>query len=235
VAIKGKSRKRSKPKAAALPPRRAIGARKTPFAFRRDVKRVVVITLAVLSLLGGLRVWQNDSRSESLKKFYTLLNRAQAPFIPHFTADSPTSFDKNVQAFSAGQIGGGAMIGLATVWEKDFRDAEAKMAKLKAPNPVAKDAQELMQLGIDSYVGVVRLYNLAGQIRQLADAEKDPKQKKLLNDKSLVTAQQADELRKQRADEIYKRGATELNELLIRYGVLKRQTQQQQQSTTPTQ
>jgi len=232
VAIKGKSRKRSKPRRVALPPRPAIGARKTPPAFRRDVKRAVVITLSVLSLLGGLRVWQNDSRSESLKKFNQRLAQAQSTFIAHFSPNAPTAFDKNIDAFTQGQIGGGAMIALATLWEKDFRDTENKVAKLKAPNPVAKDAQELIQQGIDGYVGVVRLFNLAGQIRQIADAEKDPAQKQLLLDKVKVTMQQADEWRKQRADVIYTRGAKRLSELNIQYGIEKPQPQS---STSTTQ
>jgi hypothetical protein len=232
VAIKGKSRKRSKPKAAPRPPRPAIGSRKTPLQFRRDVKRALVITLAVLSLLGGLRVWQNVSRGDALKQFNRKLALAQTSFIQHFAPNAPANFDKNITAFTGGQIGGGAMIALATLWEKDFRATEGKVEKLKAPNPVAEDARWLIQQGIDGYVGVVRLFNLAGQWRQLADAEKDPKQKQLLIDKVKVLMQHADEWRKQRADVIYTRGAQKLSELNIAYGIEKPQTQstnQQQQ------
>jgi hypothetical protein len=232
VAIKGKSRKRSKPKGVALPPRPAIGTRKTPLQFRRDVKRALVITLAILSLLGGLRVWQNHSRAESLTAFNKKLAASQSSFIQHFAQTAPAAFDKNVTAFTGGQIGGGAMIALATLWEKDFRATEDKVAKLKAPNAVAEDARWLIQQGIDGYVGVVRLFNLAGQYRELADREKDPKLKQELLDKVKVIMQHADEWRKQRADVIYTRGATKLSELNIEYGIEKRQTQN---STTPTQ
>lgn len=234
MAIKGKSRKRSRPKAPPRPPRPAIGARKTPLPFRRDVKRAVVIVLAIASLLGGLRVWQNVSRADALKQFNRKLAQAQTSFIQHFSPDAPASFDKNIQAFTAGQIGGGAMIALATLWEQDFRAAEDKVAKLKAPNKVAEDSRVLIQQGIDGYVGVVRLFNLAGQVSQIAAVEKDPKQKQLLNDKVKVLMQHADEWRKQRADKIYTLGAQKLSELNIDYGIEKRQapssnTQQQQQ------
>jgi hypothetical protein len=229
VAIKGKSRKRSRPKAPPRPPRPAIGARKTPLAFRRDVKRAVVIVLAIASLLGGLRVWQNVSRADALKLFNRKLAQAQTSFIQHFAPDAPASFDKNIQAFTAGQIGGGVMIALATLWEKDFRATEDKVAKLKAPNKVAEDARVLIMQGIDGYVGVVRLFNLAGQVSQIAAVEKDPKQKLLLNDKVKVLMQHADEWRKQRADKIYTLGAQKLSELNIEYGIEKPQSTQQQQ------
>lgn len=232
MAIKGKSRKRSKPKGVALPPRPAIGTRKIPLQFRRDVKRALVITLTILSLLGGLRVWQNHSRSEALKAFNTKLGAAQSSFIQHFAETAPASFDKNVTAFTGGQIGGSAMIALATLWEKDFRATEDKVVKLKAPNKVAEDARWLIQQGIDGYIGVVRLFNLAGQSRELADREKDPKLKQDLLDKVKVIMQHADEWRKQRADIIYTRGANKLNDLLIEYGIVKRPTQN---TTTPTQ
>jgi hypothetical protein len=223
VAIKGKSRKRSRPKAPPRPPRPAMGGRKTPLPFRRDVKRAVVIVLAIASLLGGLRVWQNVSRADELKKFNTKLAQAQTSFIQHFAPNAPASFDKNIQAFTEGQLGGGAMIALATLWEKDFRATEDKVTKLKAPNKVAEDARWLIQQGIDGYLGVVRLFNAAGQVRQIADVEKDPKQKTLLLDKVKVLMQHADEWRKQRADVIYTRGAQKLSELNIDYGIEKRQ------------
>jgi len=230
VAIKGKSRKRSKPKPPALPPRPAISSRKTPLPFRRNVKRSAVILLAILAFVGGLRVWQNVSRADALKDFNKKLNVAQSKFIVHFTQGSPTAFDQNVQAFTQGQIGGAAFITLAALWEKDFSASADRIGKLKAPNRVAEDAKFLMQQGLEGYVGVTRLYNLAGQLKQLADLEKDPKLKQQWNDKVQVTLQQADEWRKQRADVIYTRGATKLTDLNIQYGIAKPQP-----SSTPAQ
>ena len=229
MAIKGKSRKRSKPKPPALPPRPAIGARKTPLAFRKNVKRTAVIVLALLAFLGGLRVWQNVARADALRKFNQDLSTAQSKFIAHFAPNAPSSFDQNLQAFTQGQIGGSAIIALATLWETDFRSGLEEVSKIKPPNPVAEDAQFLIEQGIDGYIGVVRLLNLAGQVKLLADAEKDPKQKQQLNDKVQVTLQQADEWRKQRADVIYTRGAKKLDDLNVQYGITKRQSQQQQQ------
>jgi hypothetical protein len=219
VAIKGKSRKRSKARGPALPPRPAVGARKTPLPLRREVKRAVVITLTVLAFLGGLRVWQNDSRADALEKFNIKLASAQTKMLQHFSEQAPAAFDKNVQAFTQGTIRGGGMIALAELWEKDFNATKAAVTKLKAPNAVAKDAKFLIEQGIDGYIGVVRLFNLAGQVRNLADSEKDAKQKELLLQKVQVIMQHADEFRKQRADKLYTEGATKLTALNKEYGV----------------
>lgn len=219
MAIKGKSRKRSKPKGTALPPRPAVGARKTPLPLRREVKRAAVIVLAVLALLGGLRVWQNVSRAEALKRFNVRMSAAQGSLIKHFAPEAPAAFDKNITAFTQGTIGGGPMIALAELWEKDFRASKAAVEKTKAPNVVATDAKFLIEQGIDGYIGVVRLYNLAGQVRLLSDVEKDAKQKQLLRDKVQVILVQADEWRKQRADVLYTRGAKLLSDLNVRYGI----------------
>jgi hypothetical protein len=231
LAIKGKSRKRSRPKAPALPPRPTVSSRKTRLVFRRDVKRGVVIVLAVLALLGGLRVWENDSRSSALRTFNQKLALAQSKFLSYFAQSSPASVDQNVSAFTQGTIGGGAFITLADLWEKDFTAAEQKVAKLKAPNPLAEEAKFLMQQGINGYVGVVRLYNLAGQLKLVADSEKDAAQKKILNDKIQVLLEHADQWRKQRADILYARGATNLTALNIRYGIEKKQPPAGSQNT----
>jgi hypothetical protein len=219
VAIKGKSRKRSKPRGTALPPRPAVGARKTALPLRKEVKRAAVIVLAVLAFLGGLRVWQNVSRADALEKFNERMATAQGALIKHFAPEAPAAFDKNVTAFTQGTIGGTPMIALAGLWEKDFRASQTAVEKLKAPNKVAEDAKFLIEQGISGYIGVVRLFNLAGQIRQLSDVEKDAKQKQLLKDKVQVILVQADELRKQRADVLYTRGAKLLSDLNIQYGI----------------
>jgi hypothetical protein len=206
-----------------------VGARKTPLPFRRDVKRVVVAVLAILAFLGGLRVWQNVSRADALKKFNVKMADAQRPLIRHFAPDAAASFDKNVTAFTQGQLGGAGIIALAELWEKDFRSAKTAADKIKAPNKVAEDAKFLILQGIDGYVGVARLYNLAGQVRLLSDAEKDAKQKQLLQDKVQVILTQAEEWRKQRADIVYTRGAKLLSDLNIQYGIEQRPSTADQQ------
>ena len=226
MAIKGKSRKRSRPRGSALPPKPAVGARKTPLPYRRDVKRAAVIVLAVAALLGGLRVWQNDSRFKGLRKYNAAITLAQETFIRHLQPNSPSGFDENIKAFTEGRIGGPAIIALATLWEKDFKAAEDKVRKLKAPHRIASDSEFMIAQGISGYVAVTRLLNVAGQVRQLADAEKDKRQKDALLQKVQVILQHADEWRKQRADVIYTRGATKLRELNIEYGLEQRQPQQ---------
>ena len=223
MAIKGKSRKRSKTRGPALPPRPAIGSRKAPLPLRRDVKRTMVVVLAALALLGGLRVWQNVSRADALKAFNKKMAAGQAGLIKHFSPDAPVAFDKNVTAFTQGQLGGKAFIAIAEVWEKDFRTSKAAVEKVKAPNEVAEEARFLILQGIDGYIGVVRLYNLAGQVRDLSNTEKDATQKQALLDKVQVILTQAEEWRKQRADIVYTHGAQALSCLNIRYGVEKAQ------------
>jgi hypothetical protein len=226
VAIKGKSRKRSKARGPALPPKPALGARKQPLPMRNDVKRAVVILLAVLAFLGGLRVWQNDARADAVNEYRLKLARAEEPFLVHLRQDAPTNFDTNIQAFTSGQVPAQNFLTLSAQWEKDFKATVDAIKKLKTPNKVVADAQNLIALAIDEYVGVARLYNLAAQIKQLADAEKDAKKKQVLAAKVQVTLQHADEWRKQRADEVFRAGATMLNDLLLRYHVIEPQPAQ---------
>jgi len=231
LAIKGKSRKRSRAKAPALPPRPAIGSRKTPLPLRRDVKRAVVIVLAVLAFLGGLRVWQNVSRSDALREYDRKLTTAQNQFIGHFSPGVPTNVDQNVQAFTSGQLGATMFIALANQWETDFRASADAVGKLKTPNDVIADGQFLIQQSITSYVEVARLWNLAGQLRQIADAEKDKKKKSALNDRVQVLMIEADGLRKQHADLLYQQGAKKITDLNVEYGLQKAPSS----SSTPSQ
>ncbi len=221
MAIKGKSRRRSKARGPALPPKPAVGARKTPLPMRKDMKRAAVIVLAVLAVLGGLRVWQNVAHADSLRAYSLKLSRAQEPLLAHLQQGSPTEFKPNVDKFSSGSITAQQFITLTDTWEKDFRKAVTAVQKLKAPGKVEERAQKLMADGLDGYVGVARLYNLAGQIKLLADAEKDAKQKQQLTEKVQVIVQHAQEWN-QRADTVYSVGSSELNELRIEYGLAPR-------------
>jgi hypothetical protein len=229
VAIKGKSRKRSKPKPPALPPKPTVSSRKTPLPLRRNVKRAAVIVLAVLAFMGGLRVWQNVSRSDSLRSYDKRISSAQTVFIRYFTPNAPSGVDQNVQSFTSGQLSAESFRKLTELWETDFRAASTAIGKLKPPNKVVEDSQFLIQQGVDGYVRVVRLWNLAAQLRGLADAEKDVKKKKVLNDKVQVVLLQADDVRKGTAESLYARGATKLSDLNVEWGLQKKQDTQQQQ------
>ncbi len=226
MAIKGKSRKRSRSRGPALPPKPAVGARKQPLAARKEVKRAVVIFLAILAFLGGLRVWQNDARADAVNEYRLKLARAQEPFLAHLRQDAPTNFDARIQAFTSGQAPAQEFLALSALWEKDFKRSVEAIRKLKTPNDVVAEAQNLIALAIDEFVGVARLYNLAGQLKQLADAEKDKKKKEKLNQKVQVTLQHADEWRRQRAEEVFRAGATKLNDLLLRYHLVEPQPAQ---------
>lgn len=216
MAIKGK--KRPRPRGQALPPRPTVPARRTPLGQRRSVKRALVIVLSLLSLLGGLRVWQNVSRSDAVREFNKKLISAQEPLINHLRPESFTNVQTNLDAFTKGQVSGKQFLDLSALWETDFGKAKDAMDALKAPNEVAKQTQELMVEGLDGYVGVARLYNVAAQLKQNAEAEKDVAKKKLWDDKVQVVLQHALEWR-QRADRVYTIGQTMFDDLKDRYGV----------------
>lgn len=223
MAIKGKSRRRSKTKGPALAPKPTISPRRTPLAQRRSVKRAAVIALAVGSILGGLRLWQNVERSDALQTYDRALLRAQAPLLQHLGEGSLTNLQQTVQQFTPSdarqrQIDGKRFREVAELWEKDFKAAKEAVEKLKPPNKVAEDAQFLIVQGLDGYVGLVRLYNLAGQVRALAEAEKVAATKSKLEDQVQVLLQHATEWRG-RADAVYNRGRALLDDLKVRYGI----------------
>lgn len=222
MAIKGK--KRSRPRGPARPPRPTVSARKTPLALRREVKRAVLITLSLLALLGGLRVWQNVSRSDAVREFNVKLRTAQVSLLQHLDPSGLTNLSTSVERFTKGELPAKDMLELSTAWEKDFRTAVDEVKKLKAPNDLAADAQDLMAKGLDGYVGLARLYNLAAQLRQLADGTTDAKLKTELNNKVQVTLQHATEW-KTRSDEVYGTGSTLFDDLKDRYGVEKKPEQ----------
>ena len=222
MAIKGKSRKgRSKARAPAQGPRPTMTVRRTPVPLRRDVKRAVVIALTIASLVGGLRVWENVSRSDSLRAFNRKLSAAEQGLIKHLLQTSPTNVDQNVDGFTKGTVSVAQFDALTKTWETDFTASEDKLKKLKAPNQVAADALKIMIEGIDGYVGFARLYNVAAQIRSVEDGTKDPKVKKAIEDRVLVVLQHAKEWR-DRADRVYTIGNTMFTDLKIRYGVEKK-------------
>lgn len=218
MAIKGK--KRPKPRGQALPPRPTITARKTPLAMRRSVKTAAVITLSVLALLGGLRVWQNISRSDAVKDFNADLIAAQEPLLGHLRQDSLTNVQTSLDQFQQGKMAGKQFLDLSAIWETDFKKAKDNVDKLAAPNDVAEQAQDLIGQGLDGYIGVARLYNVAAQMQQNAEAEKDAAKKELWSDKVQVMLQHALEWR-QRADGVYTTGQCELDLLKDRYDIEK--------------
>ena len=216
MAIKGK--KRPRPRGQALPPRPTVPVRRTPLGQRREVKRALVIVLSLLSLLGGLRVWQNVSRSDAVREYNKKLLSAQEPLIMHLRQDSLTNVQANLDQFQKGQLEGKKFLDLSALWETDFGKAKDAVDTLKPPNEVTKQAQDLIVEGLDGYVGVARLYNVAAQLKQNAEAEKDAAKKKLWDDKIQVILQHALEWR-QRADRVYTIGQTMFDDLKDRYGV----------------
>jgi hypothetical protein len=216
VAIKGKNRPKSRGQA--LPPRPTVSARKTPLAARRNVKYTALITLAVLAMLGGLRVWQNVSRADAVRDFNGDLIAAQEPLLGHLRQDSLTNVQTSLEQFQQGQMPGKQFLDLSAIWEADFKKAKENVDGLKPPNDVAEESQKLIVEGLDGYIGVARLYNVAAQMKQNAEAEKDAAKQKLWNDKVQVMLQHALEFR-QRADRVYTIGQGKFDDLKDRYSV----------------
>ena len=226
MAIKGKSRKRSKSKAPALPPRPAYTVRKTPIVLRRDVKRAAVIVLAILAFLGGTRVWVNVSRSDSLRDYDKKLTTAQTQFIQYFSPQVQANVDTNLQNFQQGKLAAAMFLSQAQTWQKDFTAAATAVGKLKPPNKVVREAQFLLQQGIAGYARVAGLWQIAAQLKQSADATKDKTIKQAYIDKEQSVLLQADDARRQGADLFYSRGAKQLTDLNIEWGLQKPQPAQ---------
>ena len=216
MAIKGK--KRPRPRGQALPPRPSIPPRRVPLGKRRAVKRTAVIVLSVLAMLGGLRVWQNVTRADAVRVFNGRLLTAQEPLLSHLRQDSLTNVQTSLDQFQKGQMPGKQFLDLATRWETDFKTAKEGVEALDAPNEVSADAQKLIVQGLDGYVGVARMYNVAAQLKQNAEAERDPAKKKAWEDKVQVVLQHAMEWR-QRSDAVYTLGQERFDDLKDRYGV----------------
>jgi len=223
VAIKGKSRKRSKSKAPALPPRPAYQVRKTPIVLRRDVKRAAIVVLAVLAFLGGIRVWVNVSRSDSLRAYDRKITTAQGLFVQYFSPNAPASVDTNLQNFQQGKLAAATFLSQAQTWAKDFATSATAVGKLKTPNDVVRDAQFLIQQGISGYARVANLWIVAAQLKQSADATKDKTLKQAYLDKENAVLLQADDARRQGADALYARGAKLLTDLNVKWGLQKKQ------------
>lgn len=232
MAIKGKTKRRGgRGRTASVAPKPIITERKPPILSRKPVRLGILIALVLLAVLGGLRVWQNLSRSSALKKYDRSLERAQALLTTHLEQGGLTELGKNVQDFSQGKLDGKRFSDLASVWEKDFRSAKDTVSKLKPPKQL-RDAQELILQGIDGYVGVSRLFHLAAEQKLIADgmqslakAAKDPAQKKSLeaqakkdSDQVQVILLQASEWR-QRADAVYKLGTDKIDALKAEWHV----------------
>lgn len=217
MAIKGKSRRRSRARASTLAPRPQVGPRRVPLVRRPWFRRAAVGLVALAALLGGLRVWQNLSRSHALRVYDRALQRAQGPLLQHLTQGSPTSFVDLPGQFAQGQVDAKSFREAARTWEKDFKAARDAVAKLDPPGPLAR-ANRLMARGIDMYAGVARLYVPAAIQKGLADAEKDPRVKQRLEDQVQILIQHAEEWRR-RADEVYDLGAEQVTDLKEAWGI----------------
>ncbi len=130
-----------------------------------------MVLLSLGTLLGGVRVWVNASRSDDLRAYLRRLNSATAPLAAALDPASKGSIDEQVGSFTKGKLVSRVFRTLSDQWEKDFRAVKERVAALTPPAEVAPAHRTFLE-GIDMYIGAVRLYNLAGQQRELAAQQK---------------------------------------------------------------
>jgi hypothetical protein len=245
MAIKGKSKSRGGKGRSVSAPRPVIGERKPKLTARKGVRRGVVIALAVMALLGALRVWQNVGRSGDLKAYDRALRRAQGPLTQHFEQTSLTSWPNNIKEFTDGKLDPKRFKELAALWEKDFKAAKDAVAKLKPPKQLG-DGQDLIVQGIEGYIGMTRLYQVAATQREIADDEqslakatKDAAQKKKIEEQAKKAEDQVQVILIQigewqtRSDALYKHGVDKLDALKKEWGIEKPATSQTGVATPP--
>jgi hypothetical protein len=109
----------------------------------------------------------------------------------HLDPNSPTALDSLARKFVNATIGVKAFKDQTAVWETDFRAAKDQVATIEPPSQLRVAADELVQ-GIDAYMGVARLYNLAAQTREVADAQPEKGQQQV-EEKVQVMMQHASE------------------------------------------
>jgi hypothetical protein len=192
MAIKGKSRRRSRAKGVHSPPKPQITSKKVPFLARQDVRRTLAVVLGVLVMLGGLRVWQNAHRADALRDYLTALGKGIAPYTAHLGAESPNALDKNVGEFTSAKVGVPEFLKLAGQWEKDFGAARDNVRKLTPPHQMRSAKTWLLQ-GFDDLIGAVRLFNVAAQQRAFADLPAQSKVQQKLENQVQVVLQHAGE------------------------------------------
>jgi hypothetical protein len=232
MAIKGKTKKKGgAAKRTTVAPKPIIVERKPPFLFRSAVKRTMLVVLILGVVIGGLRLWQNVSRSNALKSYDRRLTRAVGLLTKNIDASSLTSVSKNSSDFAAGKVTAAQFLALSKQWETDFTQAKAAVSALKGPSQLG-DAQQLIAQGIDNYIGAARLYSVAGIQQQLAEAtaakakaQKDKAFAKILEERAKAERDQvqviilhADEARS-RADAILQLGTAKIDALKKGWGI----------------
>lgn len=226
MAIKGKTKRRGGARTrAAHPPKPIVVERKPPLLSRKPIRLGIAIVLGLGVVLGGLRVWQNVARSSALRSYDKKLSRAQGPLLQALDPNSITSFQANSQAFSAGQIAAKDFLATAQKWESDLNVVKTAVSKLRGPSQLG-DAQGLIVQGIDDYIGVARLYQVAALQQEIADQTaakaktfKDKAAAAALNDRATAERNQVQVLVLhasewlQRASTTYQLGLTKLQVL----------------------
>lgn len=207
MAIKTKSRRkkgrRGPPKGHGGAPAPKPRPKPVPLSQRPWVRRALVGVVALTVVSIGLRAWQNAARAHSLRLYLDRLTAAQAPAIAHLTPSSQTYLETTARNFIEGKTASGPFQKIAEVWEEQFRAARDNVKALRPP-PQLGQAHRLLVAGLDQYVGVARLYNLAAQQRTVA-ARQARAAADAFEDKVQVTLQHAGEW-VERAGEVYSQG-----------------------------
>ncbi len=193
---------------------------------RRSTRTIAVVLLATAALLGGLRVWQNAARSDSLRAYTRALAAVQSPLFRRLTPGSSANLFELVEQFRRDQITAARFREVAQSYERDFGSARDSICPgavpwgdssqhcvrrpLNPPAPLAR-ANELIARAFDMYAGVARLYAHAATLREAADDAAAAQKTRL---RSEIIRVLDDALRwRQRADEIYDAGNEQIEAL----------------------
>ncbi|MCA1832682.1 MAG: hypothetical protein ABR548_02435 [Actinomycetota bacterium] len=226
MAIKGKTKKKAGgARGRAGAPKPIVVERKPHLYSRTWFKRTFWSVVILAAVLGGLRVWQNVSRGNSLLRYDRNLVRSEGLLKQHLGSSVATGLSKNVEDFSAGKLDAKRFEDLGKLWEQDFKSSKDGVAKLHPPGP-AKDAQQMILNGVDAYVGVARLYQAAAIQKRLANdgdalakATKDAVLKKKIEAQAKKDADQVQVLLlhasewRTRADTLINQGIAQLQDL----------------------
>ncbi|MHB8511519.1 MAG: hypothetical protein ACYDCC_05010 [Actinomycetota bacterium] len=188
-------------------PRLKVDEEPVGFASDPRLRKTLVTILSIGVALGGARVWENQARASSLRAYLKALAKAEQPFTKDIDPNSSQDLLSASRDFGQGKIQTRNFVSMSSRWEQDFRLAKTNVQALKPPAALSS-AQTAFENGIEAYVGVARLFNLAGQLRVVEEAAKRVDQQKI-EDKVQVEIQQAQE-EETRAEGVYGIGGSTL-------------------------
>ncbi|HJV04987.1 MAG TPA: hypothetical protein VJ868_06975 [Actinomycetota bacterium] len=169
MAIKGKRRGRSRPRAVATAPRQFLVPPKTPL-FRRTGTQVLLVVLfwaAVFSIVVGFGLASEaDRRAQHIDQFTNLVNGALASeSVSQSLGASHLILPEMGQAITELRQGRAAEADVAASardWQRRALAASSKIGRIETEEANLVEARTLMQQGLDLHAAVARQVGVAG-------------------------------------------------------------------------